>query len=257
MAWSATLIGGAIGLLGGPIGCGIGAGIGRMIDNSSEEDEKKAQAAAGAQAQSRQLFFVATYGSLAKMAKADGVVTQDEIAAVDHFMREVHKLNAEDRRWAQEIFKRAKDDDQFSVSDILRQFAESVQDYALREFQYRLLFIVAMADGKLHPAEVTLLREAAAALRLPPSIFDAFCHEFGVGAAANESDLDAHFQILGLTSAASAADIKKAYRQKVQDFHPDKLAAKGLPDSLLKLAEDEFKKVQQAYEICLKSMDNS
>ena len=59
--------------------------------------------------------------------------------------------------------------------------------------------------------------------------------------------------MLGLTPDATDAEVKKAYRSKVMEFHPDKIVSKGLPEEFLKFAEEKFKQVNEAYETIKKS----
>ena len=105
--WNSA-IGAMIGFsLGGPIGALIGGVIG------SRFGAKRASTTFSANQQHQAAFFAALFACLAKLAKADGKVSKEEIEAVDRFIEERFKFDSEQRRFAIEIFNRAKDDKNF------------------------------------------------------------------------------------------------------------------------------------------------
>jgi len=248
MAWWGTGIGAGIGLmLGGPFGALIGAGIG-----SSMTREAPGYAARGGERQSygeseqRQIgFLVATFSMLGKIAKADGLVSQDEIAFIKAFIKNELELDANSRRIAIEIFNRAKSDptpiDQYAAQ-LLDIFPH---DDAMRETIYRVLFNTAMADGHLHPAEKEILQRIPRILRLKPNIYEDLAAKLG-------GDLDGSYALLGCTPDASDAEIKSAYRKKCMEYHPDKLASKGLPEGFMKFATDQMQQFSDAYDKIVK-----
>ena len=247
MSWLGAGIGAGIGMMfGGPIGAALGAWVGSSFSSGLKKlsDAGVTLNRDGAQT----VVIVALFSMLAKMAKADGQVSKAEIQLVDDFIKNNLRLNAEDRQQAIKIFQNAKDD-QFSIYDYARQYRQLIRNQAMREMVYRLLFAVAFADGELHPAEEQILRKIPEALGLHASIFTAMFNEFGHrGASTSGGNLQAHYDILECSPDASDKELKLAYRRKAAEFHPDKIASKGLPDEFMRHAEDQMKSVTVAYD---------
>ncbi len=250
MAWWGAGIGGTIGMvIGGPIGAIIGAGIG----SSMTQDQGQTQGRIGSGRQKEVEFLVATFSMLGKIAKADGVVSADEIAFVNSFIDRELELDGKSKRIAIEIFNRAKEDNS-SVYQYATQCAEIFQhDDAMRETLYRVLFMTALADGHLHPAEQEILQQLPLYLQIRDNAYERMEAELGRGhgagsgsrsnAGANggfSEDLDKYYKILGLDKTATDAEIKSAYRKKAQAYHPDKLASKGLPEGFTKFATEQM-----------------
>jgi len=247
MSWLGAGIGAGIGMMfGGPIGAALGAWVGGSFGSGLKKlsDAGVTLNRDGAQT----VFIVALFSMLAKMAKADGQVSKAEIQLVDDFIKNNLRLNAEDRQQAIKIFQNAKDD-QFSIYDYARQYRQLIRNQAMREMVYRLLFAVAFADGELHPAEEQILRRIPEELGLHASIFNAMFNEFGHrGASTGSGSLQAHYDILECSPEASDKELKLAYRRKAAEYHPDKIASKGLPEEFMRHAEDQMKSVTVAYD---------
>lgn len=247
MSWLGAGIGAGIGMMfGGPIGAALGAWVGSSFGAGLKKlgDAGVTLNRDGAQT----VFIVALFSMLAKMAKADGQVSKAEVQLVDDFINNNLRLNLEDRQQAIKIFQNAKSDD-FSIYDYARQYRQLIRNQAMRELVYRLLFAVAFADGDLHPAEEKILREIPESLGLHDSIFSAMLNEFTHRSpGARGETLQAHYDILGCSPDASDKELKLAYRRKAGEFHPDKIAAKGLPDEFMRHAEDQMKSITVAYD---------
>lgn len=254
MAWWGTGIGAGIGMmLGGPFGALIGAGIGSSMtreDRGYERGYDRGYDTGGSRLETEQQqqigFLVAAFSMIGKIAKADGVVSPDEVAFVETFIKKELDLDAKSRKVAIEIFNRAKSD-----STPIYQYAEQfVQMFryedAMRETIYRVLFMTAMADGQLHPAEKDILQNLPPVLRLRENIYQQFEAEFG-------GDLAGYYALLGCSNNATDAEIKSAYRKKCLEYHPDKLASKGLPDGFTKFATDQMTQFSEAYDKIMKS----
>ena len=248
MSWLGAGIGAGIGMMfGGPIGAALGAWVG-----SSFGSGLKRMAEAGIPLNrdgAQTVFIVALFSMLAKMAKADGQVSKAEIQLIEDFIKHNLRLSKEDRDQAIKIFQNAKSDS-YSIYDYAEQYRQLIRNQAMREMVYRLLFAVAFADGELHPAEEEILRRIPASLGLHESIFSAMFNEFGRRGAAPTSagSLQAHYDVLGCSPDVSDRDLKLAYRRKAAEFHPDKIAAKGLPEEFMRHAEDQMKSVTVAYD---------
>ena len=232
--WKSTL-GGMLGFsIGGPIGAVIGAVIGSKLGSKGSTNvssHQKQQAA----------FFTALFACLAKLAKADGVVSREEVDAVDTFIKERFKFGSEQRVFAIQVFNHAKDDSN-SYSDYAQQLSALLsQDKNALMMFYELLFELAMADGTLHPEEERLLKDTITIFKLNSSIFDELKNRFD----GNSSDA---YKVLGVDTHTSFDEIKKIYLKKRREFHPDTLVSKGLPDELLEKAKERFIEIQQAFE---------
>lgn len=245
MAWWGAGIGASIGMmLGGPFGALIGAGIGSSM--TREERGYGGGQQVGESEQRQVGFLVATFSMLGKIAKADGLVSNDEIAFINAFIKDELELDANSRRIAIEIFNRAKSDhtpiDQYAeqLSEIFR------YDDAMRDTIYRVLFMTAMADGHLHPAEKEILQRIPRLLRLRQNIYHHFESEL-------LGDLDGYYALLGCSPDATDAEVKSAYRKKCMEYHPDKLASKGLPEGFTKFANDQMQQFSDAHDKIIKS----
>jgi DnaJ like chaperone protein len=236
-------MGGILGwMVGGPIGAIIGAVIGNKLG-----DGVSANGGAGPSTPDHhQAFFLATtFALLGKLAKADGEVSPAEVNVAEEFIRDHLNLNAEQRRFAIGVFNQAKDNDT-SIHDYARQFAATYRQHPrLRETIYRVLVNLALADGRLHPTEKKILQDLTASLGLDSRLFELLLGQ-------QSGNLDAYYKELGCSPDASDEELKHAYRSKCKEYHPDKLASKGLPDSFLQLAEEQMKQINVAYDAILK-----
>jgi len=237
MSWKSVGIGAGVGaLFGGPIGALIGAGLGSWFSSSKDKLVQRAEA--------EQLFvFTALFGMLAKIAKADGVVSEEEAGVIKSFMDQLG-LDARSKEVAGMIFAKAKDDDS-SVYDYAAQLAEAYDNNQnMRIIIYRILFQVAASDGELHPEEEKILRNIIAPLGLDDSMYNLFAEEF----FGQVQGLDEHYALLGCTSKSSDAEVKSAYRKKCIEYHPDKIMSKGLPESFVSFADEQMKMITCAYD---------
>lgn len=266
MAWWGAGIGGTIGMvIGGPIGAIIGAGIG----SSMTQDQGQSRIGSGQQKEVE--FLVATFSMLGKIAKADGLVTADEIRFINSFIDQELELDAKSKRVAIEIFNRAKDD-RSSIYQYAQQCSEIFQhDDAMRETLYRVLFMTALADGQLHPAEQEILEQLPLYLQIRDGAYERLgaelfgksgYHRSGSGSRSGTStdfpeDLDQYYKILGVDKSATDAEIKSAYRKKAQEYHPDKLASKGLPEGFTKFATEQMTLFSEALDKITKARKQS
>ena len=244
MGWLSGIIGGGLGaMIAGPFGALIGAAIGASMGGGQH-----LQGGGINPVQQRQaLFFTAAYSMVGKLAKADGRVCADEIAAIEKISKEALGLDTQTRQYAINVFNQAKNSPE-PFSSYARQFGDLFwQDQQLCSFMMNFLFQVAMADGRLHPQEETLLLEARQAFRLPESLYQSLRDRY-VGRTATSVSLQKHYENLGVAPDAELAEIKKAYRQKAAEFHPDKIEGKGLPPEFIKFANDRLAEINDSYQ---------
>jgi DnaJ like chaperone protein len=238
MAWKGKLIGGVLGtLLGGPIGTAIGVGLGHQVDKGADRVRQTAQT-----------FQVAFFGCLAKMARADGKITREEIEAVEMIMQRFGYAGVM-REQAIGIFRKAKDDPH-TAADYIDQLADVIQfNHQMALTFISALHTVASADGQIHPNEHEILRQAERAFRLRPGTVDAMLGGFRGNTV---SALENAYKVLEVSPDISDAEIKKIYRAKCMEYHPDKLASQGLPDEFMSYAHDQLTKVNEAYDVIKK-----
>jgi DnaJ like chaperone protein len=230
MAWTGKIVGGVLGSFLGPWGTAIGVGLGHQLDKGAARVQNAAM-----------VIQVAFFGCLGKMAKADGVVSQSEIDAVEQIIVRLG-YTARMREAAIDIFRKAKDDHQNSAADYVNQLASTIQhNHQIGMTFIAALHAVALADGTIHPNEREILLQMEKAFQLPPGTVDGLLG----GRSNNLSDA---YKTLECTPEMSDAEIKKIYREKCIQFHPDKLASKGLPDEFMKFANEQVAKINEAYE---------
>jgi DnaJ like chaperone protein len=128
----------------------------------------------------------------------------------------------------------------------------------LRQMFIGILVDAAFSSGPVTPAEQSVLLRVARELRISQQVFAAmlFAHQGGAGTQQGSQpspgvirpSLDQAFAQLGLQSTASDAEIKKAYRKLVSQYHPDKLVSRGLPEQMMEMAKTRVREINVAYD---------
>jgi DnaJ like chaperone protein len=181
----------------------------------------------------------------AKMAKADGVVTHDEVAA---FKQIFHVPQAELAAVAR-VFNLAKQD-VAGYETYARQIAKLFHAKALiLENVLDGLFHIAKADDVLHPAEINFLENVA--LHFGFSMGD-FAR---IKARHVNAGPDDPYLILGVDRGADIIAIKSHYRKLVRDNHPDRQIAAGVPEEMIVLATRRLAHINAAYGRILKERE--
>ncbi|MEO0400525.1 MAG: DnaJ family molecular chaperone [Pseudomonadota bacterium] len=189
-------------------------------------------------------FSIALIALSAKLAKADGVVTDDEIAAFKDFFA----FPESEAKKVRMVYQLAQQD-VAGFDHYLEQVARLYRDEpAILEDVIDCLYHIALSDGVAHPAELSLLERAAAVFSLSPASIGR------VRAAHMGADAEDPYRILGVSPDADLATVKKAYRRLAAEHHPDALIARGLPANLVKIGEGRMTAVNGAYERLLAAM---
>ncbi len=206
-------------------------------------------------------FLDSTFAVMGALSKADGVVTPDEIRATQRVF-DMLRLSGEQREQAKAAFGRGKspDFDLDAEIDRLKGAIGFGRGPLLRLF-LQLQCMAVAADGHIHAAEHAMLVRIARRLglterdvaQLEALLRAAATGPAGAGAAPPGSRLDDAYTALGLTPQAGDAEVKRAYRRLVSENHPDKLAAKGLPDSMRQVAEERTREINLAYDLIKES----
>lgn len=220
--------GAAAGLfVGGPVGAVVGAVVGHFfLDREADPGVT---------------FTIAVVALAGKMARADGVVTDQEFQV----FRQVFGVPPEEQANVQRIFNLARQDIagfEHYAGQIARLF---VGNPAMLEDILDGLFEIAKADGVLHPGEAAFLERVAEIFGFAPNEFRR------IRASHFAPELTDPYVILGLSYVADNDELKQTYRRLVRENHPDSLMARGVPLEFVKLANDKLAAINGAYEkIC-------
>ncbi len=204
-------------------------------------------------------FIESVFAVMGALCKADGVVSRDEIQMAEAmFIR--FRLNESQKAMAKEAFNRGGKASDFDLDAELQRFmqASGRQPVLLQMFLQVQVSAVA-ADGQVHPAEHEMLVRIARGLGgLPESQVDQLeamlrgAHAGQAGGTRNYSSsqqIDDAYKVLGVSPEASDAEIKRAYRKLMSENHPDKLAGRGLPESMREMAEERTREISHAYDV--------
>ena len=183
-------------------------------------------------------FAIAVIALGAKMAKADGQVTRDEVTA----FREVFHIAAKDEAGAARVFNLARQDvagfDDYAtrIHAMFSNQPETLTDLL------EGLFHIAMADGFYHPNEDAFLEEVARIFAIPERDFKALRARFVPDAPRDP------YTVLGVTADMPLEDIRATWRKLVRENHPDAMMARGVPEEAVRLAEKRMIDINRAWE---------
>ena len=244
MGWLGKMVGGTIGFaLGGPLGAIGGAALGHLMDadNGQQQRELPNEAQMSPQGKAQLTFFVAAFSMLAKLARVDGQVTDEEMASIRRFMAQDLHLNAESRQMAEKIFYTALNAPQ-TFDDFALQFYQQFHDRPeLLELMIDILLRVSVADGTMDKSEEALIETAVRTFRLLDADYQNMKSRY-------VSVSEKYYSVLGVSPSDDNDTIKKQYRKLVRDYHPDTIASKGLPEEFVRFAHDKFREIQEAWE---------
>ena len=249
MSWWSTLLGGAFGfMLGGPIGALIGATLGSSLGGTRRRFE--AGPPPGYRREQAQLaFFAATFGVMGHVAKADGRVSPEEIHLANRVMDQLG-LGREQRLAARALFNRGKSRG-FPLDDVIDQLrSECLRGTNIRRMFLEIQFQAAWADGDVHPEERRVLRRIAMRLGLSEADFIQLerMMSSGMRLCSDGPTLDDAYETLGVSPDAPDDEVKRAYRRLMSRHHPDKLAAKGLPEEMMRAATERTQQIKAAWD---------
>ena len=262
MSWWGKLVGGAFGfMIGGPIGALLGAVLGHNFDRGVE---MQPGTGAGDQERVQTIFFTTVFAVMGHLAKADGRVSREEIAMAENVMTQMH-LQPEQRKVAIRLFNEGKRED-FPLDEVLYQFRQECNRRAnLIQMFLEILIATAMADGRLDESERGVMLSICQFLGVPRVYFEQLLSmvtaqqhfasggSHGYSVPPSGASLDDAYKVLGIPASASDEEVKKAYRRQMNQHHPDKLVAKGLPEEMLKIATEKTQEIKAAYELIKRS----
>ncbi len=194
----------------------------------------------------------------AKVAKADGRVDELEAELIGNMLNDISTLFPEPektKKLLKEIFDHEK-----QLSNNLHDVANALYNVLRGDHHKRLRmmqFLVNLAyiDGVLSNSEEVMLKHIAAGIRLSDNELSSMMEQFGSlnRNSIKESSLNQAYALLGIASNAQNDDVKKAYRTKVREFHPDIIKSQGATDDYLKEATIKVQEINAAYEMIKKN----
>lgn len=232
------------------------------------------------------LFMQTTFAVLGHLSKAKGRVTEEDIQLANQLMIQL-KLDDAGRKMAQDAFRRGKEPD-FPIRQVIREFRIGCGQRAdlLRMF-LQVQVQAAFADSELHENEKEVLYVIAEELGLSRMQFEqmiamemaarAFAQggfyqqyqQYQQGAyqrtgyeyqqsgggyqQSSGPTLNDAYKVLGVSEADDHQTVKRAYRRLMNENHPDKLVAKGLPPEMMEMAKEKTQQIQAAYDLICKA----
>lgn len=259
MAWIGKLAGGVLGYLAARLpGAAVGVILGHQFDRGL-----RGRAPPPSNAAERQrVFFEATFAIMGHLAKADGRVSEAEITAARGVMQRM-RLDERQRQLAIQFFNAGKDPSYPLDAQVARLRRHCGSEPQLLRLFLEIQVEMALIGDEISAAERLLLGRVAAGLgfgalalaqieallRLRRGQGEAGGRAGAGGAHATPRDTLAQaYEVLGVQPSASDREVKTAYRRLMNQYHPDKQAAHGLPESMREIAEERTREIRAAYE---------
>ena len=231
--WGKFIVSAAGFALGGPIGALIGAVAGHAIDKIKTKQKLPEESAL------KQIgFTVGVIVLSAKMAKADGKVTKEEIRA---FQNKISVPENEIKNVARLWDQAKKTTDGFEV--YAQQICQLLgKNSSVLEELLNLLIIIAKADGKITKSEILYLKQVSI-------IFGFSIEKFERIYSSNLGEISDPYQILGVTRNTPIVEIKNKWKLLASNHHPDKLIAQGLPIDFIEKSTNRLQEINNAWDI--------
>ncbi|HSH69903.1 MAG TPA: TerB family tellurite resistance protein [Deferrisomatales bacterium] len=251
MGLSGKLLGAGLGyFLGGPLGAVIGGIIGHYVkDASLPAGQGPGASDPRVRQQQQELYFVASLvGILTAMIQADGDVRKEEVATIRRFFSERLGYRGESLEIVRDLIKqflRQRVDLDSLCADVVQR-----AEYATRLLLVECLLDVAMADGHLHPQERLVFDRCVGLLGISAADADGIRARSATGPSAGTRRCS-DCEVLGVAADGDEATVKKAYRELVKKYHPDRVSHLG--EEFRDLAHQKFLEIQNAYDRLCKS----
>ncbi|MDD0824577.1 co-chaperone DjlA [Mannheimia sp. AT1] len=255
----------------------LGAFIGHLADKKLYELGSVRSSIFGKNLTRQLLFTKTTFAVLGHIAKAKGRVTEADIELARALMARL-KLDSATQKMAQNAFSLGKDAD-FPLRQVIQEFREACGQRAdLLRFFVEVQMQAALQDGELDANEQRILFAIAETMGMSRFQFEQMlsmiiaAQQFRAGGFYQQHtggyqqsqggygnyqqpakpSIDAAYTVLGVTAQDDQNTVKRAYRKLMNEHHPDKLAAKGLPDEMMELAKEKAQQIQSAYDLICK-----
>ncbi|WP_462322674.1 co-chaperone DjlA [Halochromatium sp.] len=269
MRWVGKVIGGFLGLAaGGPFGAMLGTALGHGVDRGLEKLQRNAQLPPGDRQRIQSAFFTATFSTMGHLSKADGRVSEAEIALAESIMTQL-RLSAEMRSAAIKLFRQGKSAE-FDLPAVVETFRRECRGQrSLIQMFLEIQIQAAYVDGDPTAQQRRVLNQIRSSLNIPEILFRQLetlvrLQRSFTGSAgpqgptgtggrrqtpARAPNLKEAYALLGVSPKDSDAAIKRAYRRLLSQHHPDKLVSKGLPEEMMKMAAQKTHEIRRAYEM--------
>ena len=263
MNWVGKVGGAILGFIVRPslLGAAVGAILGHLfVDRGLDAFRQAGRGGLGFDGLSsderRRIFFETTFLVMGHLAKADGRVSEEEIRAARSLMHQM-RLSPEDVRRAIDLFNRGKQPE-FAIDEQVSRLGRAcrTQKELLRTF-LEIQFELALSKGSISPKERDLLRRVAGNLGVNPVelaqleaiLWAQRSFRDQQARSTSRDSLDQAYKALGVSANASDREIKTAYRRLMNEHHPDKQIARGLPDAMLEVAKEKTREIRAAYDL--------
>lgn len=264
---------------GGFFGGLLGVLIGHWGDKKIYELGSVSSSVFGKALTRQSLFMQTTFAVLGHIAKAKGRVTEDDIQLARNLMARL-QLDEANQKLAQQAFTLGKDAD-FPLRQVIAEFREACgQRRDLLRFFIEVQMQAALQDGNLDPNEQQILFTIAETLGISRMQFEQMIamvaaaqrfrsgyyryeqqggsyqeQSYGGGYQQRPSGptLEDAYSVLGVSASDDQNTVKRAYRKLMNEHHPDKLVAKGLPPEMMEVAKEKAQQIQAAYDLINKA----
>ena len=248
------------------LGALLGAFLGHLADKKIYELGSVSSSVFGSGLTRQSIFTQTTFAVLGHIAKAKGRVTEDDIHLARQLMARL-KLDETAQKQAQKAFSLGKESS-FPLRLVIQEFREACgQRVDLLRFFVEVQMQAALQDGELDANEQQILFTIAETMGISRFQFEQMiamvmaAQQFRSGGFQYEyqsysnsaPSIDAAYKVLGVSADDDQNTVKRAYRKLMNEHHPDKLAAKGLPDEMMELAKEKAQQIQAAYDLICKS----
>ena len=216
-------------------------------------------------------YFEALFTSIGKLAKADGIVSAQEIHKCELIMQNM-RLDATQRKAAIRFFDIGKQTN-FNINPVIDKFHRATgRSFSVKQMFLEMLIEVATAEGKINQTEWDFLDNVCQRIRFPQQLLIALVkmRGFNVQGESARSGSQSYsnqrnqqrqqkwtpprqhkvnsYEVLGVSASDSKTVIRRAYKKLMSSHHPDKLIAKGLPPEMVEIAKKKTQNIQAAWE---------
>ena len=245
-------------MTGGPFGMMFGAFFGHLFDTNMERWLAGQAMLLGQLSRTdvQRLLFSSLYRTMGRVAKADGRVNENEIAAAS-FVMDKMLLKGAQRQQAVDYFNEGKDHDLDIWTDL--QSLGTVLTPAMTRMFLEVVLTIAYADGRLTDDEERCIEQVCKALGVSPSLYEQVHRHIqdtirqSRGGDSEAQEVANAYATLGVSEGISDKELKQEYRRLMSHHHPDKLSAQGLPDEMVQLAKEKTQEIQTAYSLIKKA----